>query len=88
MDYGRAIVEIQERNARVEADKRWETSRTRRSAVAFLIYACALCWLLVLGNEHPYRDALFPPIGYILSTTALGFLRVQYEARHTRKKDI
>ncbi len=86
MDLEQAILEIQKRNARVDADKAWERSGMRRGAVAVLVFCVAWGWLLLQGSETALRDALFPPVGYMLSTTALSFLRVQWEARtHSRK---
>ena len=84
MDIERAIVEIQKRNARVEADKVWETSLTRRASIAAIVFFAAWAWLSMQGSGTALRDALFPPCGYLLSTIALSRLRVQWEAHQSR----
>lgn len=66
---------IRERNARVEAEKAWETSIFRIGSIALITYAIAAFFLLVLGNDHPWRNALIPTIGFILSVQSLPFLR-------------
>ncbi|MFM2415246.1 MAG: hypothetical protein RI911_939 [Candidatus Parcubacteria bacterium] len=81
------IEAIEERNARVSADKRWETSTVRRSTIAGLVFVTAWAWLTVQGSETALRDALFPPLGYVLSTIALSRLQVQWEAPQKQHHD-
>ncbi len=85
MNLEERVKDIEERNRRVETDKAWETSIARRAAVAVLIFCAAWGWLLLQGSDTALRDALFPALGYILSTTALSALRVQWEARQRSK---
>ncbi len=66
------VREIQERNARVEGDKAWETSWFRIALVMFVTYAIAAAVLHVIGNDNPLRNALIPTLGYFLSTLSLG----------------
>ncbi len=86
MNLEERVKDIEERNCRVETDKAWETSIARRAAVAVLIFCTAWSWLLLQGSDTALRDALFPALGYLLSTTALSALRVQWEARHNNEK--
>lgn len=65
------IQSIQERNARVEADKAWETSWTRRICIMFLTYIVVMMYLTFLGMERVYLHALVPAGGYFLSTLSL-----------------
>ncbi len=71
MDINQEISAIHERNRRVEADKAWEVSWTRRLVIAAMTYVVALVWLLVVGNSSPWVNAFIPAVGYILSTLSL-----------------
>lgn len=62
---------IKERNRRVELDKAWETSWTRRSIIALMTYIVATTWLFIIENEHPFLNALVPFGGYLFSTLSL-----------------
>lgn len=66
---------IKARNAHVETDKAWETSMFRISFIAVLTYAIAAIVLLVIENSAPFRNALIPSIGYLLSTQSIPFLK-------------
>jgi len=70
-----AIIEILERNARVEADKAWERSFVRIGAIAVITYVCASLVMLVIGVTNPFLSALIPVLGYVLSTQSLPFLK-------------
>lgn len=64
--------EIKERNQRVEADKAWETSWTRKILVAFLTYLVILLFLIMIKAEQPFITAIVPTVGFILSTASLS----------------
>jgi hypothetical protein len=67
---------IKDRNARVEADKAWETSATRRLSVAALTYLVAFAYMTYgLGVERAFLHAAVPAGGYLLSTVSLGKIR-------------
>ena len=66
-----ALTSIQERNRRVEADKAWETSRTRRGIIAVLTYLIVVLFLFFIQVSHPWQNALVPTVGYVLSTLTL-----------------
>jgi hypothetical protein len=72
--------EIQERNKRVEADKAWETSLTRRLSIAVITYLTACLFLLLIGVELPHVNALVPTGGYLLSTVSLPWIRRRWMA--------
>ena len=75
MSTNQSIEAILERNKRVEADKAWEGSWTRRGFIALLTYATAVLFLWTTGNRSPFLAALFPPAGYLLSTLTLPPLK-------------
>ncbi len=69
------IEEINKRNARVEADKAWETSCTRRAFIAVVTYLVVGFYLSSLNIENPWLNAFVPPVAYVLSTLSLGFAK-------------
>ena len=75
MDIEREVSEIKERNRRVEMDKAWERSLTRRGFIAAVTYIFASALLLSLHAPHPFVTALLPTGGYVLSTLTLPFVR-------------
>ncbi len=66
---------IQERNARVEADKAWETSLTRRVMIVIGTYIIVCAYLNILGVEQAYLHAFVPAGAYIISTLGLGKIK-------------
>lgn len=69
------------RNARVEADKAWETSWTRRCLIAVFTYSIAFIYLSILGVEGAQYHAAVPTGGYFLSTLSLGVVKSLWMAR-------
>jgi len=80
------IQEIEQRNARVEAEKAWETSTSRIGAVCILTYFIAAGSFMVIGNDNPWRNAFIPVIGYFLSTLSLPFLKNRWMYRYNSIK--
>lgn len=75
MDLEKEIKLIKERNARVEADKVWETSLTRMLFVAGLTYLTVLVFLLLTGVQKPFLSALVPSIGFVLSLQTIPVVK-------------
>lgn len=69
------IIELKARNKKVEADKAWETSWTRRVIIAVITYIIVAAWLAMLDVRHHMLNALVPVIGYILSIASLPMLK-------------
>lgn len=63
---------IEDRNRRVEADKAWETSLTRKVIIAILTYLFAVIWLRFLKEEHIFLKGLVPVVGFVLSTVTMA----------------
>jgi len=76
---------IKERNTRVEANKAWETSWFRVASIVVATYIIASLALLSIGNDHPYRNALIPAIGFFLSTQSLPFLKEWWIKKRLKK---
>lgn len=69
------LQQIQERNRRVEHDKAWELSKTRRGLIALITYIVAVIFMYRIGVSEPFVNALVPAGGYVLSTLSLPFIK-------------
>ncbi len=69
------IEKIKQRNKRVEADKAWEVSKTRRVIIALLTYFIAALFLYLINAPRPWLNALIPTGGFLLSTLTLPFFK-------------
>ena len=69
------IVKIERRNELVSAEKAWETSWTRRIAIAVLTYAVVASYLYFVIKIDPWLNALVPVVGFLLSTLTIGYLK-------------
>lgn len=74
-DIEKRVKSIEDRNKKVELDKRWETSLTRRASIMALTYLVVLVYLVAIGNDRPFLNALVPVAGFLLSTLALKAIR-------------
>ena len=75
------VEEIEKRNQRVEKDKAWETSWTRKLSIAVLTYVVVCVYLAVVIHIDPWLNALVPVCGFLLSTLALDQVREFWEGR-------
>ncbi|MBI5389386.1 hypothetical protein HZB01_03335 [Candidatus Woesearchaeota archaeon] len=66
------ITALKERNRRVESDKAWEVSWTRRLVIAAATYVVAGIWLVVIHDMYPWLKAFVPAGGYLLSTLTIS----------------
>ena len=69
------LSKLKERNARVEADKAWETSWARRGIIAIFTYLVVVVFLISIGAQDPWLAALVPAGAYMLSTSTLPFIK-------------
>ena len=83
----RSIEEILQRNSKVETDKAWETSYTRRGTIALLTYITAVTFLTIIYDSAPFIHALVPVGGYLVSTLSLPFIKVWWIKKHSKNKD-
>lgn len=84
MDIEERIQRIEERNARVESDKAWETSWFRILTIAGMTYIVAVVLLARMGVDRVWFSACVPAAGYILSTQSLPMLKRWWVKRHAR----
>ncbi len=73
------IQALESRNVRVECDKAWEISWTRRISVLLITYVILSIYMMLLGLENWYLHAFVPTCGYFLSTLALPVIRKMWE---------
>lgn len=83
----KSIEDILKRNTRVEAEKAWETSLTRRAIIALMTYVTAAVFLKLIDNDTPFIDALVPFGGYIFSTLSIPVIKTWWLARYFEKVD-
>ena len=69
------IQRIEQRNERVELDKKWETSWTRRGLLMGFTYLAISLYFLAMRISHPFLNAVVPAIGFLLSTLTLPFFK-------------
>ena len=71
---------IKEINKRLELDKSWETSWTRRICIMILTYIVVIIYSnLIRNNNNIYLSSLVPVIGFTLSTLSLKLVRRIWE---------
>ena len=74
------IEKIKARNKRVELDKAWETSWTRRICIMVLTYIVVIIYSYVIKNtDNIFLSSLVPVIGFTLSTLSLKAVRKIWE---------
>lgn len=69
------IAEIKARNAKVEIDKAWEISMTRKVWLSVITYVVVLLFFLVAKLPNPFVNALVPTLGFFISTLTLKFVK-------------
>lgn len=74
------IQEIKERNKRVELDKKWETSWTRKICIMLLTYLVVVLYSFIIQKfNNIWLSSLVPVIGFMLSTLSIKFIRIIWE---------
>lgn len=79
---------IKARNKKVETDKAWETSWTRRICIAILTYFVVVLYSFIVTRfNNIWLSSIVPVIGFILSTLSLKFIRHIWEKRKTKTEN-
>ena len=74
------IEKIKERNKKVEMDKAWETSWTRKICICILTYFVVVLYSYIISNVSSiWLSSLVPVIGFALSTLSLKLVRHIWE---------
>ena len=86
--FTKEIAAIKARNARVEEDKAWETSASRKIVIAVLTYLVIVLFLYYAGLPRPWVSAIVPTLGFWLSTLSLPLFKrawLRYVRRCSRR---
>lgn len=82
MNLEKEVQEIKERNKRVELDKAWETSWTRKICICILTYIVVVIYsYLIRFFDNIFLSSLVPVIGFTLSTLSLKYIRKIWEKK-------
>jgi len=86
MNFEKEINDIKERNRKVELNKAWETSWTRRICIMVLTYIVVILYSLAISKiNNVFLSSLVPVIGFTLSTLSLNMIRKVWEKRLSNK---
>lgn len=76
------INKIKIRNKRVELDKAWETSITRKICICILTYIVVVIYsYLIRKFDNIWLSSLVPVIGFTLSTLSLKYIRAIWQKK-------
>lgn len=73
------IAQIEKRNARVETDKAWETSFTRRGILVAFTYLSIYVYFLIIGIPNAWLNAIVPAVAFMLSTLTLPAIKRMWQ---------
>lgn len=69
------IEDIKKRNKLVEANKAWETSRTRKVIILLLTYIVMVIFFYFAQLPKPLINAIVPSIAFVLSTLTIPLFK-------------
>ena len=69
------LINIEQRNVKVELDKAWETSWTRRLLLTVFTYLAIAVYLRVIDIERPWTNAIVPAVAFMISTFTMPFFK-------------
>lgn len=76
---------IKLRNRKVEEDKAWETSLTRKIILIAFTYLSVGFYLNAISVNDPWKNAIVPSLGFLLSTLTLPFFKRLW-SKYLRKR--
>lgn len=74
-DLEKEIEQIKQRNKRVELDKAWEVSWSRKIVIAGVTYLSIALFLSITKFEKPWESAIVPTIGFLLANMTVPFFK-------------
>ena len=69
------LKQIKERNKKVELDKAWETSFTRKILILVFTYLAIGIYLWAINIPKPWLNAIVPAVAFVLSTWTMPFFK-------------
>lgn len=84
IDIEKRLNAIEQRNKKVELDKAWERSFSRKIIIAVLTYITIVLFFFVAQLPKPFINSIVPTAGFVLSTLSLPFFKrlwIKYGAK-------
>jgi len=80
------INQIQDRNKKVETDKAWETSLTRKGILIILSYIVIVIFFLFAKLPDPFTNAIVPALAFVISTLTVPLFKNYWVKNYYQKK--
>ncbi len=74
-DLEKEIQKIKDRNQRVEADKAWEISWSRKIVIALVTYIAIALFLSLTNMQNPWEGAIIPTVGFLLANMSIPLFK-------------
>lgn len=78
---------VEQRNRRVDGDKAWETSLTRRALIMAFTYVIVLLYGFAIDAGNPALNAVIPAAGFLLSTVTVPAVKRRWLGRFRSDRD-
>lgn len=73
---------IEARNNRVELDKAWETSWTRRILLTLFTYLALGMYMWAIEISRPWLNSIVPAVGFMISTFTMPWVKHKWIEKH------
>lgn len=80
------LANIESRNKRVELDKAWETSWTRRLLLTLFTYLALGIYMWAIDIPRPFLNSIVPAVGFMISTLTMPWIKGKWIDRQTERK--
>jgi hypothetical protein len=80
------VLKIKTRNKKVEGDKAWELSWTRKATIMLFTYLALGVYMFAVGIVNPWLNAVVPTIAFALATLTLPYFKEMW-LRHVYNRD-
>lgn len=79
------IDQINLRNQRVEVDKAWETSWSRKVLIIALTYIVIVTFFVAAELPRPFINAIVPVVAFTISTLTIGMCKTWWLKTYYKK---
>jgi len=79
------LAQIEERNKRVELDKAWETSWTRRILLTLVTYVLLGLYMWSIDIARPWLNSIVPAVGFMISTLTVPWMKQKWIDSQTER---
>ncbi len=69
------VENLKKRNKRVEADKAWETSISRKILIVIITYFLIVIFFYIANLTNPWINAIVPSVAFVLSTLTVPYFK-------------